>query len=78
MLLVFIATMVTKLFIFKATMDLGEGVGNSQGKMLYRVYYSYWAEKAVAFHSSALAWKTPWTEEPGGLQSVESLGVRHD
>ena len=27
-------------------------------------------EKAVAPHSSTLAWKIPWTEEPGGLQSV--------
>ena len=30
-------------------------------------------EKAMATHSSALAWKIPWTEEPGGLQSVGSL-----
>ena len=29
-------------------------------------------------HSSALAWKIPWTEEPGGLQSMGSLRVRHD
>ena len=29
-------------------------------------------------HSSTLAWKIPWTEEPGGLQSMESLRVRHD
>ena len=29
-------------------------------------------------HSSALAWKTPWTEEPGGLQSMGSRGVGHD
>ena len=29
-------------------------------------------------HSSTLAWKIPWTEEPGGLQSMRSLGVRHD
>ena len=29
-------------------------------------------------HSSTLAWKTPWTEEPGQLQSMGSLGVRHD
>ena len=36
------------------------------------------AEKAMAPHSSALAWKIPWTEEPGGLQFVESLGVGHD
>ena len=32
----------------------------------------------MAPHSSTLAWKIPWTEEPGGLQSVGSLRVRHD
>ena len=32
----------------------------------------------MAPHSSTLAWKIPWMEEPGRLQSVESLGVRHD
>ena len=35
-------------------------------------------EKAMATHSSTLAWKIPWTEEPGGLQSMGSLGIRHD
>ena len=35
-------------------------------------------EKAVAPHSSTLAWKIPWMEEPGRLQSMGSLGVRHD
>ena len=35
-------------------------------------------EKAMASHSSTLAWKIPWTEEPGGLQSMGSLRVRHD
>ena len=35
-------------------------------------------KKAVAPHSSALAWKIPWTEEPGGLQSMGSLRVGHD
>ena len=30
-------------------------------------------EKAMALHSSPLAWKIPWTEEPGGLQSMGSL-----
>ena len=34
-------------------------------------------EKAMAPHSSTLAWKTPWTEEPGRLQPVGSLGVGH-
>ena len=37
-----------------------------------------WAEKAMAPHSSALAWKIPRTEGPGRLQSMESLRVRHD
>ena len=35
-------------------------------------------EKAIALHSSTLAWKIPWTKEPGRLQSMGSLGVGHD
>ena len=38
----------------------------------------YASEKAMAPHSSTLAWKIPWTEEPGGLQSMGSLRVGHD
>ena len=34
--------------------------------------------KEMATHSSALAWKIPWTEEPGRLQSMGSLRVGHD
>ena len=34
--------------------------------------------KAMAPHSSTLAWKIPWTEEPGRLQSMGSLRVGHD
>ena len=40
--------------------------------------YNTSVEKAVAPHSSTLAWKTPWMEEPGGLQSIGSLRVGHD
>ena len=36
------------------------------------------SEKAMAPHSSTLAWKIPGTEEPGGLQSMGSLRVGHD
>ena len=36
------------------------------------------SEKAMAPHSSTIAWRIPWTEEPGGLQSMRSLGVGHD
>ena len=35
-------------------------------------------EKEMATHSSTLAWKISWTEEPGGLQSMGSQRVRHD
>ena len=35
-------------------------------------------EKAMAPHSSTLAWKIPWVEEPGRLQSMGSLRVRHN
>ena len=35
-------------------------------------------EKAMATHSSTLAWKILWTEEPGRLRSMGSLRVRHD
>ena len=36
------------------------------------------SEKAIAPHSSTLAWKIPWTEEPGELQSMGSVRVGHD
>ena len=32
----------------------------------------------MAIHSSILVWRIPWTEEPGGLQSIGSHGVGHD
>ena len=35
-------------------------------------------EKAMAPHSSTLAWKIPWTEEPGGLQSMGFQRVGHN
>ena len=35
-------------------------------------------EEEVTTHSSILAWKIPWTEEPGGLQSMRLQRVRHD
>ena len=35
-------------------------------------------EEGMGIHSSLLAWRTPWTEEPGGLQSTGSQRVGHD
>ena len=35
-------------------------------------------EEGMATHSSILAWRIPWTEEPGGLQTIGSQRARHD
>ena len=35
-------------------------------------------EKEMATHSSILAWRSPWTEEPSGLQSMVSQRIRHN
>ena len=35
-------------------------------------------EEGMATHSSILAWEIPWTEEPGGLQSIGLQKIRHD
>ena len=45
--------------------------------MFYSIFIEQ-KEKAVATHSSTLAWKIPWTEEPDRLQSMGSRRVGHD
>ena len=47
-------------------------LGKSQGTI-----YTQRSEKEMATHSNTLAWKIPWTEEPGRLQSMGSLRVGH-
>ena len=48
-----------------------------------RHWFDWWGredplEEVMATHSSVLAWKIPWTEKPGGLQSMGSHRVGHD
>ena len=74
----------------KQHLELGmeQQTGSKSGKKYIKavychpVYLTYMQntslEKAMASHSNTLAWKIPWTEEPGRLQSTGSLGVRHD
>ena len=60
---------------------LKEGVCYDQCILLAKLYNSLLStisEKAVAPHSSTLAWKIPWMEEPGRLQSMGSRRVRHN
>ena len=65
------------------TMDLyqiGKGLCKScmLSLCLLNLYAGYITEKAMTPHSSTLAWKIPWTEEPGRLQSMGSLRFGHD
>ena len=50
---------------------------SSQFSLLNFPYLGWKVEKAIAPHSSTLAWKIPWMEEPGRLQSMGSLRVGH-
>ena len=67
----------------KATVETGHGTtdwfqigkGVHQGCILSPCLFNLYA---MAPHSSTLAWKIPWMEEPGRLQSMRSLRVRHD
>ena len=52
--------------------------GHLQPPNQYMTTHLHQREKAMAPHSSTLAWKIPWTEEPGRLQSMGSLGVGHN
>ena len=45
--------------------------------LIVQLLYLY-TETAMATHSNTLAWKIPWTEEPGRLRSMELLRVGHD
>ena len=53
-------------------------MGFPSGSVLKESTCNAGPEKAMAPHSSTLAWKIPWTEGPCGLQSMELLGVGHD
>ena len=56
----------------------GGGGSEKAGHLLKFSGRSWVLEKAMAPHSSTLAWKIPWMEEPGGLQPMGSLRVGHD
>ena len=67
----------TVIFWARLTKDEQNSVLTRRAHSLGR-HYQHLAEKAMAAHPSTLAWRIPWAEEPGGLQSMELLGVRHD
>ena len=59
------------------TMDVSLGkLHKRQGNLSWCSFW--WQEEGMATHSSIFAWRMPWTEGPGGLQSLGSQRVRHD
>ena len=56
----------------------GVAEGRTQLSDFTFTFHFHALEKAMAPHSSTLAWEIPWAEEPGGLQSMGSLRVGHD
>ena len=53
-------------------------LGQNPGIWITEASLAIALEKAMAPHSSTLAWKIPWTEEPGRVQSMGSLGAGHN
>ena len=72
-----------KIYILKIFLELYTSLQKDKNPRMKKSGYkrfsaNYWPEKAMAPHSSTLAWKIPWTEGPGGLQSMGSQRVGHD
>ena len=65
-----------RVMIVKMIQDLEEKNGGTGGEDTEM--FNEGLEELMAPHSSALAWKIPWMEEPDRLQSMGSLRVRHD
>ena len=73
---------VQKVWVLVPTMCLGANyLITSSTAVIVTCYCHNWdhpLEKGMASHSSILAWRIPWTEEPGGLRSMESQRVIHN
>ena len=69
------------LYLFVLNSDAAQTVKHLSTMRETQVQSLVWEdplEKEMATNSSILAWRTPWTEEPGGLQSTGSQRVGHD
>ena len=61
----------------EAVMSYTVVFGDRAYKEVFKVKWGHMPEKEMATHSSILAWRIPWTEEPGGLLSIMSHRVGH-
>ena len=62
----------------KVNMDIQRYIFAVQNTVVFCVWLVLYGREGNGTHSGTLAWKIPRMEEPGGLQSMGLLGVRHD
>ena len=72
------ARMIFNALTFVILFEMVDVLGAGHTDVLFNPALGDELEKEMAPHSSALTWKIPWTEEPGGLQSMGPLRVGHD
>ena len=72
------AVYVTSGYLFNSNGSVVKNLSANAGDMDSIPGWKDPLEKGMATHSSILAWRIPWTEEPGGLQSMGSQRVGHD
>ena len=65
-------------FLFYTGAQMVKNLSAMWGTLIQSLGWKDPLEKGIATHSNILAWRFPWTEEPGGLQSLKSQRVRHD
>ena len=66
------------MIVFSSNSLIIKYIYNESFLIPYTVKYQYQMSISMAPYSSTLAWKIPWTEEPGRLQSMRSLRAGHD
>ena len=64
--------------VFNVGVILSGGQAPGGHNVISGIFDGIKGQKGMAAHSSVLAWRIPWTEEPGGLQSMGSQRVGHD
>ena len=78
MVIIFLLVLATKILEASLVAQMVKNLPVVQETWVQSLGWEDPLEKEMATHSSILAWRIPWTEEPGGLQSMGSQRVRHD
>ena len=78
MVIIFLLVLATKILEASLVAEMVKNLSAVQETWVQSLGWEDPLEKEMATHSSILAWRIPWTEEPGGLQSMGSQRVGHN